>query len=540
MARNEMILAMSESRMQAFRNILGNRYQLIECDNGAFAMKMMKLRKDSLAMAIIDVHMMEDNGFELLEAIRIFGLDVCPLIAVSEDASPAIINDAYSLGADAFLPYGISETIIDGQIRTILRASARLAELENMGRAIRNEADTNVDDITGLLNWNGFKKTAQVLLMNYPDQEYMLWYNEIHDFRRVMDRLGRKQAFEILKSWAHLGDSYISSGEAAARLSGDRFVALLAGGDVSDVLKAKAAVTDPVRGMLKDLGCDDVTLHSGVYFMRPEDRKHPNLDRMLARALTAQRAARDSGESVWKVYTPALSGGRDRIQAIKTGLSDALLSGDITVMYQPIVNHEGRLIAAEAKIGWSHKTLGVLTPEEFIPVIETAGTITLLDKFVWGEAAKVARSGLSVYVPVSPNDMTGINVPNTLRDITLQAGAPLGSLAARVDERHYRYDAKALMDLCERMKALRMPVVLSGFGKNESPLVLIRDYPVPWVMLESEGALEPLIDLVRSYGREVLLAREAPVEHVLGYAQGEALSAERLLSLYESKEKEGR
>ena len=82
---------------------------------------------------------------------------------------------------------------------------------------------------------------------------------------------------------------------------------------------------------------------------------------------------------------------------------------EFKVFYQPKYNIQcdpPRLASAEALIRWQHPELGLVPPCDFIPLFEGNGQISVVDKYVWEEAARqiaIWKKKYGIILPVSVN-----------------------------------------------------------------------------------------------------------------------------------------
>ena len=133
-----------------------------------------------------------------------------------------------------------------------------------------------------------------------------------------------------------------------------------------------------------------------------------------------------------------------------------------------------RVVGFEALAQWEHPTLGTISPEEFIPLIEDTG---LSDKFTATMLRKVLAAGrefvpefIDLSVNISPLQMTGSALAGLIADIAEQEAFPLRRLVIEITE-------SALLDNIDRaracaksVKALGVKLALKDFGKGYSSL----------------------------------------------------------------------
>ena len=76
-------------------------------------------------------------------------------------------------------------------------------------------------------------------------------------------------------------------------------------------------------------------------------------------------------------------------QEILNCMEDAIDKEQFKVYFQPKYDLNSEKVAgAEALVRWVHPEKGFMNPAEFIPLFETNGFITELDKFVWDKTCE--------------------------------------------------------------------------------------------------------------------------------------------------------
>ena len=126
-------------------------------------------------------------------------------------------------------------------------------------------------------------------------------------------------------------------------------------------------------------------------------------------ARTACSSARGDYKTRVVIYDESMGQREERDQKLLNDLSRALDQHELEVYYQPkykIQVPSPKLSSAEALVRWRHPELGLISPDEFIPLFERCGQISALDSFVWAEAARQIadwKARYGIVLPVSVN-----------------------------------------------------------------------------------------------------------------------------------------
>ena len=200
--------------------------------------------------------------------------------------------------------------------------------------------------------------------------------------------------------------------DVVARLGADQFAVLVEG------VCRPQAMTAMARNLLRAFeppyalgGRETVATLSIGIAGRGEDADSG--DELLQCADAAMRAAKADGGGRYRSYEPTMRRTREQQLDIDLRLRHALQGGEFFLVFQPIVDADGeRIVAVEALLRWANPERGVVSPADFIPVLEQTGLIVPAGRWVlkeacrrgvaWGQAVRDAPTavGQRVAAPV--------------------------------------------------------------------------------------------------------------------------------------------
>lgn len=163
---------------------------------------------------------------------------------------------------------------------------------------------------------------------------------------------------------------------------------------------------------------------------------------------------------------------------------EALKNKWIKVYYQPVVRTiTGAFCGAEALARWNDPEKGLLSPAEFIPVLEDTGRITELDLYVLEQICQdyqmVSKRGNRV-VPVSFNlsrkDLLHNDIIERIEAIMARYNVPRELVNAEITESAFVEDVEQIGPALKKLHELGYQVWMDDFGSGYSSLGILKDY----------------------------------------------------------------
>lgn len=202
---------------------------------------------------------------------------------------------------------------------------------------------------------------------------------DLDDFKTLNDTRGHDVGDQLLIEVARRLSETLRESDSAARLGGDEFVILLEGLSQDQARAAtKAEVTaEKIRAAVsRPVILDDKTHYTTPSIGVTLFRGHGDTsDALLRQADLALYQAKDAGRNAIRFYSPRMQALVDGRAQIETGLRRALANEEFILHYQPQIDRNGRLVAAEALLRWQQPGQAPVSPNTFIPVAEESGLI---------------------------------------------------------------------------------------------------------------------------------------------------------------------
>jgi diguanylate cyclase (GGDEF)-like protein len=355
---------------------------------------------------------------------------------------------------------------------------------------------------------------------------------DLDHFKEINDTLGHYHGDRLLQLVGARISSVLRAEDTVARLGGDEFAVLLPSvGDHQYAVDVAAKVLDALE---QSFEIDGLSLEVGAsvgiacFPAHGEDG-----ETLLQRADIAMYVAK-ADHSGALLYQDEQDQHSVQRLALAGELRRAIENDELILHYQPKVDvATGRVVGAEALCRWQHPSLGLIMPDDFVPMAEHTGLITPLTNKVLSIALRQiaawreAGNRMSVAVNLSARSFLDSQLLDDLPDMLKAYGVDPGLLELEITESMIVGDPKRARAVLERLNDLGVTLAIDDFGTGYSSLSYLRELPVHEIKIDRSFVMEMGID----HSGETIVRSIIDLAHNLGLrAVAEGVEDQALLT----------
>lgn len=406
-----------------------------------------------------------------------------------------------------------------GQVAVALRNDRLLAELTSMHAELEHQA--RHDALTGLPNRAFLLQRLEMLVLG--GGRPALLFLDLNGFKPVNDRLGHEAGDVVLR---RVGDRLVKSLPAdmtVARLGGDEFTVLIPQCDdehlaVSTAITVAEEISRPFdleQGFVS-IGTAIGIAHGGPGISAAE---------LIRRADVAMYQAKHGGggRRAYERYRPEFDGEADRRDVLLRDVASAIVSGEVHLVFQPIVDvaFGSQLVGAEALVRWRHPVVGDVSSREIVDTARAAGALPALTAHVLTTACRAAArwnaasAGPSCFVAV--NASADELADSVFDDLVVRALHDAGLLPrllhVEIGEKVVATASPRLRERIDALRAMGVQLVLDDLGQADLSLSSLHAVPLAGAKIDRRL----VVNAMRSDTDRLVLRSVIELSHRLGH-----------------------
>ena len=381
-----------------------------------------------------------------------------------------------------------------------LGEAALLQEVANdLSFAIRNirrdkeyETILFTDTLTGLGNINYFSSmlSSQMKIASQQNIKLAIATIDIDNFTAINNSVGYLQGDKILQQFGKRLSQLLHNSHLLAR-NGDEFYTMF---PFTDDMELTGFIDDLKR--LSLISFDDVsnelivTYCTGIAIF-PTDGDNP--DDIIQKSKVALAEAKKKGFGTVCYYSEKLFQKNITKISLEQELRAALKNNEFELYYQPTIDLNTRQISGlEALIRWNHPKRGLLSPSQFISVLESSDIIIQAGKWIVAEVTRQVqikplfqKQGFVISFNVSPAQFYDSNFIIDIIKSVKNAMINPAHLQIEVTENLLMSDAEEVINTCKALQQFGINIAIDDFGTGYSSLAYLKKLPVSSLKIDA-------------------------------------------------------
>lgn len=383
----------------------------------------------------------------------------------------------------------------------------------------------NYDSLTGLPNRSLFLDRLSMAMANSNRTNTLtaLIYLDMDEFKSINDTLGHPAGDELLRQVSKRLQSCARKSDTVARLGGDEFTMVVSNlRSIDGLEKVIHKIIDSINVPFQIYGQNllvSTSLGVTVYPFSDEEDVYG----LVKQADSAMYQAKRSGKNTFQYYTAQLWQSEVRRLKLESALKNALPHcNEFEVLYQPRVNLlTSKIVGAEALLRFNHPEFGVVSPVEFIPIVEKLNLINDVGEWVLMQACTQLRLWLDnnidfrMSVNVSARQLDCDRFVPQLREVLNKTGICPEYLEIEITEGMLVSHSEQASNALLAIKDMGVKISLDDFGSGYSSLNYLKRFAINVLKIDrsfvmdigknadSEVIVHAVIGLAKSLGLHV-------------------------------------
>lgn len=357
---------------------------------------------------------------------------------------------------------------------------------------------------------------------------------DLDRFKNINDTLGHTLGDRLLKEVAMRLRKTLRASDTISRIGGDEFIVVLP--DIQNGKEALVVARKLIEKLEESLEFEGrslfVTASIGIALF-PD---HANdTEALIQAADTAMYEAKEAGRNRSLLYDVKMGLSIAKKLEIEQEMREAIETMDQFELYfQPKISlRSGAIVGAEALIRWNHPSLGLVFPDDFIPIAENTGMIIQIGEWVIQEAArrvqqwqKAGIAPLKLAVNLSGRQFTSPSLLYQIADALNRYEIKPQFLEFEVTESIAMISLQESLKVLHQLRDLGVGVHIDDFGTGYSSLAYLKQFPVDTLkidkafimnMLEDQDdrtIVETIVSMSKAMGLKIVAEGVETLEHV--------------------------
>jgi len=358
------------------------------------------------------------------------------------------------------------------------------------------------DLLTGLPNRNMLNYQLRKSLANIARHKsgVAVLFLDLDDFKKVNDSNGHNIGDKLLIQAAERVRVSVGELDLASRFGGDEFVIVLSHlNSVDEAIEVAEKVLLQFKESIK-LGSNIFYVSTSIGIAYTESAIEKS-DDLISHADIAMYEAKDNGGGQYHIYHQEMFQRVAHRVMLEGEVRQALAKQQFSLSLQPqICAKTKKLYGFEALLRWQHPERGMISPEDFIPILENSQHMIELGYWIIRRCFELVISikeygleNIRIAINLSAGQFMDANLPHFLNDLLVEFSLTAKNFELELTEQTLVKDMDHTIAMMESLKVIGFSFAIDDFGTGYSSLAYLKKMPVDVIKIDKSfifGMLE--------------------------------------------------
>ena len=374
---------------------------------------------------------------------------------------------------------------------------------------LRHEAENSLlrmaqyDFLTGLPNRQQLQQQLDKILVDAGrlQRRVAVICVGLDDFKGINEQFSYQAGDQLLLALADRLRAHSGRLGALARLGGDQFALVQA--DIEQPYEAAELAQSILDDLEAPFALDlhEIRLRATIGItLFPEDGD--STEKLLQKAEQTMTLAKSRSRNRYQFYIASVDSEMRRRRELEKDLREALPRNQLYLVYQPQISYrDQRVVGVEALLRWQHPELGMVPPDQFIPLAEQNGNIVTIGEWVLDQACRQLRewhdqgfTELRMAVNLSTVQLHHSELPRVVNNLLQIYRLPPRSLELEVTETGLMEDISTAAQHLLSLRRSGALIAIDDFGTGYSSLSYLKSLPLDKIKIDKSFVQDLLED----------------------------------------------